>query len=140
MEVTISPVHDDQMEPGVNRIPAIALVEGDRQELSFAVALLEDTILSLGNGDDPLQLQAAEWHESDNYQVALVPIRNKADRAGKNSRAPLGGQELSGTSRDEARPRAAVNLERTRGASGCGSWPFGLRAGKRSCSVWRGFR
>jgi len=89
MEVTLSPVLDDQMESGVNRIPGIALVEGDRQELSFAVALLEDTILSLGNGDDPLQLQAAEWHESDNYQVALVPLRNKADRAGKNSRAPL---------------------------------------------------
>jgi len=50
-----------------------------------------------------------------------------------------GGQELSGTSRDEARPRAAVNLERTLGASGCGSWPFGSGRESGVVSVWRGF-
>jgi len=88
MEFKLSPVLDDQMESGVNGLPSIALGKRDRQDLSSALALLEDTILHLSGGDIPLQGKSAEWHESDNYQVALVPLRNKADRALKNSQAP----------------------------------------------------
>ncbi len=88
-EITLSPALDDQMEFGVNGIPGIALGKRDRQELSSAVALLADTILLLSGGDIPLQPKSAEWHESENYQVALVLLGNKADRAGKKSQAPL---------------------------------------------------
>jgi DNA-binding winged helix-turn-helix (wHTH) protein len=89
MEFKRSLVIDDQMESGVNGIPGIALGKRDQQELSSAVALLEDTILPLGGGNIPLQLTPAEWHESDTYQVALVPLGSKTDRAGTNSQAPL---------------------------------------------------
>lgn len=89
MEFTLSPVLDEQMESGANGIPGIALGKRDRQELSSAVALLADTILLLSGGDIPLQPESAEWHELDNYQVALVPLGNKANRAGKKSQAPL---------------------------------------------------
>lgn len=122
MKVTLSAVLDDQMESGVNEIPDIALVGGDRQELSFAVALLEDTILSLSNGDDVLQLQAAEWQESDNYQVALVPLKNQAYGAGSNSRAtlemkpvlvlPLTWRELLGRLRAGVGPSGPVRESR----------------------------
>jgi DNA-binding response OmpR family regulator len=89
MEFTFSPVHDDQMESGINGLPSIALGKRDRQDLSSAVALLENTIMPLSGGDIPLQFKSAEWLESDNYQVALVPLGNKADREGRNSQAPL---------------------------------------------------
>jgi DNA-binding winged helix-turn-helix (wHTH) protein len=89
MEFKLSPVLDDQMESGVNLIPSIALRKCDRQELTSALALLADTSLPLGGGDIPLPLRPAEWHESDDYQVALVPLGNRADRAGRNSPAPL---------------------------------------------------
>ena len=82
MEFKFSPVHDDQMESGVNGLPSIALGKRDRQDLSSAVALLENTIMPLSGGDIPLQFKSAEWLESDNYQVALVPLGNKADREG----------------------------------------------------------
>ena len=89
MEFKRSLVIDDHMESGVNGITGLALGKRDRQELSSAVALLEDTILPLSGGNIPLQLTPAEWHESDTYQVALVPLGNEADRAGKNSQAPV---------------------------------------------------
>jgi DNA-binding response OmpR family regulator len=89
MEFKFSPVHDDQMESGVKGLPSIAPGKRDRQDLSSAVALLENTIMPLSGGDIPLQFRSAEWHDSDNYQVALVPLGNKADREGRNSQAPL---------------------------------------------------
>jgi DNA-binding winged helix-turn-helix (wHTH) protein len=89
MEFKLSPVLDDQMESGVNGLPSIALRKRDRQDLSSAVALLENNTMLLSGGDIPLQLKSAEWLESDNYQVALVPLGNKADREGRNSQAPL---------------------------------------------------
>ncbi len=89
MEFKLLPVLDDQMEFGLNGIPGIALGKRDKQELSSALALLEDTILPLSAGDIPLQGKSAEWHESDNYQVGLVPLRNRSDRARKNSQPPL---------------------------------------------------
>jgi DNA-binding response OmpR family regulator len=88
MEFKLSPVLNGQMESGVNGIPTIALGRHDRKDPS-AVALLEDTIVPLRDGDIPLQFKAAEWLEADNYQVALVPLRNKADLEDKNSQAPL---------------------------------------------------
>ncbi|MGC2196842.1 MAG: response regulator transcription factor [Terriglobales bacterium] len=88
MESKLSPVLDDQMESGVNGLPRIALGKHDRQDLSSAVALLEETIMPLSGGDIPLQFRPAEWLKSDNYQVALVPLGNEADREGKNSQAP----------------------------------------------------
>ena len=88
MEFKFSPVHDDQMESGVNGLPSIALGKRDRQDLSSAVALLENTIMPLSGGDIPLQFKSAGWLESDNYQVALVSPRNKVDR-GTTSRAPI---------------------------------------------------
>jgi DNA-binding response OmpR family regulator len=88
-EFKLPPVLDDQMESGFNGIPAIALGKCDRQELSSTLALLADTNLPLGGGEIPLQLRPAEWHQSDDYQVALVPLRNKADRADRKSSAPL---------------------------------------------------
>ena len=51
MELRFSPVHDDQMESGVNGLPSIALGKRDRQDLSSAVALLENTIMPLSGGD-----------------------------------------------------------------------------------------
>jgi DNA-binding winged helix-turn-helix (wHTH) protein len=89
MEFKLSPVLNDQMESGVKRIPGIALGERDRQEVFSDVAFLEDTILPLGGGHIPLPLKLAEWDESDNYQVALVPLENKVDRVGKTSQARL---------------------------------------------------
>ena len=90
MEFKLSPVLDDEMESGINGLPGMALGKRDRQDLSSAVALLEDAIMPLSGGDIPLQFESSEWLESDNYQVALVPLRNKAGAEGKNSQAPLG--------------------------------------------------
>ncbi len=89
MEFKFSPVHDDQMESGVNGLPSIALGKRDRQDLSSAVALLENTIMPLSGGDIPLQFKSAGWLESDNYQVALVPLGNKADREGRKMKPVL---------------------------------------------------
>ena len=87
MESKRSPVREDRMNCGPNGVLGIG--KRDRQELSSALAILEDTILPLSNGDIPLRGKAVERHESDNYQVVLIPLRNKADRAGKNSQAPV---------------------------------------------------
>ena len=83
------PFLDDQLESDVDGITGIAFGERDRQKLSSSAALLDNTIASLGGGDIALQLKPAEWHVSDNYQVALLPLRNKAAWAGKTSKAPL---------------------------------------------------
>jgi DNA-binding response OmpR family regulator len=82
-------VLDDQMESGVNERPSIALGKRGGQDLSSAVSLLEDTILPLSSGDIPLQFKSARWLESDNYQLALVPLGNKADREGRNFHAAV---------------------------------------------------
>lgn len=86
MEYKLSQVLDEQIESGGNRIPGITLGERDGQEQFSALAFLENTILPVGNRDHPLQ--STEWHESDNYQVALVPLRNQVDR-GTTSQAPI---------------------------------------------------
>jgi len=89
VEFKLSPVLDDEMESGINGLPGMALGKRVRQDLSSAVALLEDAIMPLSGADITFQFESAEWLESDNYQVALVPLRNKADSEGKNSQAPL---------------------------------------------------
>ena len=89
MEFKLLPSLDEQMDSGVNGLRNIALRTRGRQDPSSAVALLEDTIMPLSGGGIPVQFNSAEWLESDNYQVALVPVVNKADREGKNSQAPL---------------------------------------------------
>jgi DNA-binding response OmpR family regulator len=88
-EFKLPPGLDDPMESAVNGIPAIALGRCDSQEISSALALLADTNLPLGGGDISVQLTPAEWHESDDYQVALVPLGNKPDHAGRHSQASL---------------------------------------------------
>jgi DNA-binding winged helix-turn-helix (wHTH) protein len=91
MEIKHSRVTDDQMESGANGIRGIAPGMRDGEELSSAMALLEGVIPPRGGREIPLDLQPAEWPESDNYQVALVPLRNivhlrnETDRTGKNS-------------------------------------------------------
>src|SRR5262249_1931885 len=85
MRFKSSAVPDDPMESGVGRIPGISLEERDGEELSRAVALLENTTLPISNDSNPIQVSAIGWPESDNYQVALVPVRNIDDRLGKNS-------------------------------------------------------
>jgi DNA-binding response OmpR family regulator len=89
VEFKLSPVLDDQMEAGTNGFPSIAPRKRDGQNLSSAVALSEDTFMPLSGSDISLQLKSSQWLASDNYQVALVPLENKADREGKNSQAPL---------------------------------------------------
>ena len=73
MEFKRSLVIDDHVESGVNGITGLALGKRDRQELTSAVALLEDTILPLGGGNNPLQLTPAEWHESDTRAPQQLP-------------------------------------------------------------------
>jgi DNA-binding winged helix-turn-helix (wHTH) protein len=87
MGLKLSPVLGDRIQ--ADGIPGIELGERDTQDLSSAVALLEDTILSLSGGDTTLPPNSGEWQGSDNYQVALFPLRNEADGVGKNSRAHL---------------------------------------------------
>lgn len=89
MEFKLLPVLDDQIESGINGLPGVALEKRDSQDLSSAVALLGDTTMPPSGGDIPVQFRSTEWFESDNYQVALVPVVNKADQEGKNSQAPL---------------------------------------------------
>jgi len=120
MEFQILPVPDDQMESGVNGLPIIALGKRDRQDLFSAVALLENTISPLAVATSHFSLNRPGMAESGHYQVALVPLGNKADR----------GAGLSGTFGDEARPRAAVTWRELLGASGCGSWPCRAAGGK----------
>jgi DNA-binding winged helix-turn-helix (wHTH) protein len=88
-EFKLPPGLDDPMESVVNGIPPIALGWCDSQEICSALALLADTNLPLGGGDISVQLTPAEWHESDDYQVALVPLGNKPDHAGRHSQASL---------------------------------------------------
>lgn len=90
MQLKLSPVLDDQMESGANGFSSIAPGKRDGQNLSSAVPLLEETTLLPFSGDGiPLQLKSTEWLASGNYQVALVPLGNNADREGRNSLAPL---------------------------------------------------
>jgi DNA-binding response OmpR family regulator len=77
------------MESDANGFASIAPEKRDRQNLSSAVARMEETLMPLSVGDMPLQLKSTEWLASDNYQVALVPLGNKVDRDGRNSQAPL---------------------------------------------------
>jgi len=86
MDLKLSPVHDGQTESGATDIPGIALRERDGQEAFPAVTLLDHTPPLLGNADYLNQLRADEQHQSDNYQVALVPREN---RTGRNTRTPL---------------------------------------------------
>jgi len=89
MEFKLSAALDDQMDSGVSALPNIALGKRSSQDLSSAVALVEDTFAPLNGVDIPVQFRSAEWFESDNYQVALVPLGNNAGREGKNPKAPL---------------------------------------------------
>jgi len=84
----LAAVLDDQMDFGVDRIPGLALEDGDSGHLFPSVAPLEKHILTLSDSEHMLQLKTAEWHKSNNYQVALVPLGNKVDREGKRSQAP----------------------------------------------------
>ncbi len=89
MAFKLSRVIDRDIETRLNGIPATALGESDRQELFSAMALLEDTIPPLGDGDIRLRREPSEWHESDKYQVALVPFENRAEPAGKTAQASI---------------------------------------------------
>lgn len=89
MEFKLSAVLDEQMEPGAQGILDIALGKHDSHELSSAVALLEDFIPPLSGSEIRLQDRRAEPPGSDNYQVALVPLANKTERAPKNSQARI---------------------------------------------------
>ena len=122
MEYKRSREFDSPMESGIHGIPATttAVLEGRE---SSAVALLEDAILPFSGQKIPFGLKPAEWNESDNYQVALVPIGSKVDRASRNSQAtmqtkhvlvlPLTWKELvvrlrSGVDASGSRPEAGV--------------------------------
>jgi DNA-binding winged helix-turn-helix (wHTH) protein len=87
MQFELPPLPDDQVGSDVDGITGVAFA--DSQEPSSSVAVLDNTIASLGGGDIALQLTGAERHVWDNYQVALVPLKNETDRAGWNSQAPL---------------------------------------------------
>jgi len=69
---------DDPMESGVHTSPGIVLGERDVQQLFCALVPFENAILSLG--EYPLHHKLAQWHESENYQVALIPFRKPANR------------------------------------------------------------
>jgi hypothetical protein len=115
------------MESDANEFPSIAHGKCDRQNLSSAVPLLEETtLMPLNGGGIPLQLKSTEWLASGNYQVALVPLGNKADREGRNSQAPL-----------EMKPVLVLPLTwKELVVRLCGGWPLGLRPRKQWCSVW----
>jgi DNA-binding winged helix-turn-helix (wHTH) protein len=87
MEFELPPFPDHQVGSDVDGITGV--VFGDSQEPSSPVTLLDNTIASLGRGDIALQLTGAQRHVWDNYQVALVPLKNETDCAGRNSQAPL---------------------------------------------------
>jgi len=88
VEFKLSPVLDDQTES--NGFSSIAPGKRDRQNRSSAVPLWEETThTALSGSGIPLQLKSTEWLVLDNYQVALVPLGNKADPEGRNSPAPL---------------------------------------------------
>jgi len=78
MAFKLSPAADDQLESGVHTSPGIGLGERDVQQLFSAPSPLKNTMLALG--DYPLQPKSAEWIESDNYQVALIPLRKPVNR------------------------------------------------------------
>lgn len=84
----LAAVLDDQTDFGVDRIPDIALEDGDAGQLFPSAALLENRMLTLSDGEHLLQVKTPEGHESDNYRVALVPIRKRVDREGNRSQAP----------------------------------------------------
>ena len=112
MEYKRSREFDSPMESSIHGIPATttAVLEGRE---SSAVALLEDAILPFSGQKIPFGLKPAEWNESDNYQVALVPIGSKVDQASGNSQATM-------------QTKHVLVLPLT----------FGLQTGSRSCSVW----
>lgn len=89
MEFKLPPFPDDHLGSEVHGIMGVAFGERDRQEPSSPLAILGNAIASLGGSDVALRLTPTEWHVSNNYQVALVPLEKEADRAGKNSQAPL---------------------------------------------------
>ena len=88
MEYKRSREFDSQMESGIHGIPAITSAVLEGREPS-AVALLEDAMLPFSGQNIPFGLKPAEWNESDNYQVALVPVGSKVERASRNSQATL---------------------------------------------------
>lgn len=94
MESKSPPFADDQMEPEVDGITGGAIGERDTQEPSSSVALFDNPIASLSGSEIALRLAPAEWHESDNYHVALVPRGNKPDWSGHNLQAHLGRQPV----------------------------------------------
>jgi DNA-binding response OmpR family regulator len=77
-----------QMELGIHGIPTTTTAVLEGQE-SSAVALLEDAMLPFSGQNIPFGLKPAEWNESDNYQVALVPVGSKVERASRTSQATM---------------------------------------------------
>jgi DNA-binding response OmpR family regulator len=89
MEFKLPPFPDEHVGSDVDGITGVAVGERDSQEPSSPVALLDNAIASLGGSEIALRLTPTEWHVSNTYQVALVPLDKETDRAGRNSQAPL---------------------------------------------------
>lgn len=86
-----SPALDDQMGSGARTSPGIVFGEHDVQQLFSALVPVENAILS--QGDYPLRSESAEEQEPENYQVALIPFREAANRE-KKPRALLEMQSV----------------------------------------------
>lgn len=94
MESKSPPFRYESMESDVDGITGGAFGERDTQEPSSSVALFDNAIASLGGSEIALRLAPAQWHESDNYHVALVPRGNKPVWPGNNLQAHLGRQPV----------------------------------------------
>ena len=121
MEFKRSQEFDDQMESDFHGILGITSAAHEERALSSALALLEEATSPFGGHSIPLELQSAEWNESDNYQVALVRLSSKAVRVGTNSPTSVQPKPVFSHGNVDTKPEGRIARGLSAAKSSCGN-------------------